>query len=126
MRNKIVVSSYRAYSSREQARLIRQEANVLIDKANEFSTTSRRVNRRSAYKVLARSLEKTRGLPFSIRKHQAIAELSNYIALAKYNKVVGLEAFIVCSTWRIRQTSNILAAKGSGSFSFSIYRKLAA
>ena len=93
MQNKIIVSSYRAYSSREQARLIRQEANLLIEKANEFSTTSRRVNRRSAYKVLARSLQKTRGLPFSIRKHQALAELSNYVSLAKYNKVVGLEAF---------------------------------
>jgi antirestriction protein ArdC/DNA polymerase III epsilon subunit-like protein/superfamily I DNA/RNA helicase len=93
MENKIVVSSYRAYSSREQARFIRQEANVLLEKANEFSTTSRRVNRRSAYKVLARSLQKTRGLPFSIRKHQALTELSNYISLAKYNKIVGLEAF---------------------------------
>ena len=93
MENKIVVSSYRAYSSREQARFIRQEANVLLEKANEFSTTSRRVNRRSAYKVLARSLKKTRGLPFSIRKHQALTELSNYISLAKYNKIVGLEAF---------------------------------
>jgi len=93
MENKIVVSSYRAYSSREQARFIRQEANVLLEKANEFSTTSRRVNRRSAYKVLARSLQKTRGLPFSIRKHQALTELSNYISLAKYNKVIGLEAF---------------------------------
>jgi antirestriction protein ArdC/DNA polymerase III epsilon subunit-like protein len=93
MQNKIIVSSYRAYSSREQARFIRQEANLLIEKANEFSTTSRRVNRRSAYKVLARSLQKTRGLPFSIRKHQALTELSNYISLAKYNKVVGLEAF---------------------------------
>ena len=93
MQNKIIVSSYRAYSSREQARLIRQEANLLIEKANEFSTTSRRVNRRSAYKVLARSLQKTRGLPFSIRKHQALTELSNYVSLAKYNKIVGLEAF---------------------------------
>ena len=93
MQNKITVSSYRAYSSREQARFIRQEANALLEKANEFSTTSRRVNRRSAYKVLARSLQKTRGLPFSIRKHQALTELSNYISLAKYNKIVGLEAF---------------------------------
>jgi antirestriction protein ArdC/superfamily I DNA/RNA helicase/DNA polymerase III epsilon subunit-like protein len=93
MQNKIIVSSYRAYSSREQARFIRQEANLLIEKANEFSTTSRRVNRRSAYKVLARSLQKTRGLPFSIRKHQALTELSNYVSLAKYNKIVGLEAF---------------------------------
>ena len=93
MQNKIIVSSYRAYSSREQARLIRQEANLLIENSNQFSTTSRRVNRRSAYKVLARSLQKTRGLPFSIRKHQALTELSNYISLAKYNKIVGLEAF---------------------------------
>lgn len=93
MHNKIIINSHRAYSSREQAHLIRQEAKVLLEQANEFSTTSRRVNRRSAYKVLARSLEKTRGLPFSIRKHQALTELSNYISLAKYNKVVGLEAF---------------------------------
>ncbi len=93
MHNKIKVSSYKINSSREQARLIRQEANILLEKANEFSTTSRRVNRRSAYKVLARSLQKTRGLPFSIRKHQALTELSNYVSLAKYNKIVGLEAF---------------------------------
>jgi hypothetical protein len=93
MQNKIIVSSYRAYSSREQARFIREEAYALIEKANEFSTTSRRVNRRSANKVLVRSLQKTRGLPFSIRKHHALTELSNYISLAKYNKVIGLEAF---------------------------------
>ena len=84
MENKIVVSSYRAYSSREQARFIRQEANALLEKANEFSTTSRRVDCRTAYKVLARSVQKTRGLPLSIRKNQAHNENPNCTSIGKY------------------------------------------
>lgn len=82
----------RVLSTREQARLIRKEVIALVDKANEFSVGSRRVNRKSAYKVISRSLNQSRGLPFSIRKHKAITDLSNYIALAKHNKVVGLLA----------------------------------
>jgi antirestriction protein ArdC/superfamily I DNA/RNA helicase/DNA polymerase III epsilon subunit-like protein len=83
----------RVFSTREQARVIRQEALAILEQANEFSTASRRVSKRAAYKVISRSLYETRNLPFSIRKHRAISELSNYIALAKYNKVNGLVAF---------------------------------
>jgi hypothetical protein len=85
--------SERVLSTREQARIIRAEALEILEKANEFSSTSRRVSKRSAYKVIARSLAKSKGLPFSIRKYQAFSELSTYIALAKNNKVVGLTAF---------------------------------
>jgi hypothetical protein len=65
----------------------------MIEAANEFTTNTRRVNRRSAFRVISRSLHSSEGLPFSVRKHQALTELSNYISLAKYNKVVGLTAF---------------------------------
>jgi antirestriction protein ArdC/superfamily I DNA/RNA helicase/DNA polymerase III epsilon subunit-like protein len=83
----------RLLSSREQARLIRDEALSILEKVNEFSSTSRRVGKRAAYKVISRSLSKTNGLPFSIRKYQALSELSEYIALAKYNKVNKFKAF---------------------------------
>jgi|688.fasta_scaffold08095_4 antirestriction protein ArdC/DNA polymerase III epsilon subunit-like protein len=89
----ILHTSERVFSTREQARIIRSEALEILEKANEFSSTSRRVSKRSAYKVIARSLAKSKGLPFSIRKYQAFSELSTYIALAKNNKVVGLTAF---------------------------------
>jgi len=85
--------SERVLSTREQARIIRVEALQILESANEFASTSRRVSKRAAYKVISRSLSKTNGLPFSIRKHQAFSDLSNYIALAKHNKVNGLTAF---------------------------------
>jgi len=89
----VLYSAERVFSSRQQARIIRDEAVAMLETANEFSSTSRRVGKRSAFKVIARSLESTRGLPFSIRKHKAITELSNYISLAKHNKINGLVAF---------------------------------
>jgi antirestriction protein ArdC/DNA polymerase III epsilon subunit-like protein len=91
--SKVYKYSARVNSTKDQARIIRSEALSIIEKSNEFSTTSRRVNRRSAFKVISRSLHKTEGLPFSIRKHQALSELSDYISLAKHNKVNGLTAF---------------------------------
>ncbi len=87
-----MIFSQRILSTREQARVIRREVIELVDKANEFSVGSRRINRRAAYKVISRSLSQSRDLPFSIRKHKAITDLSNYISLAKYNKVIGLTA----------------------------------
>jgi antirestriction protein ArdC/DNA polymerase III epsilon subunit-like protein len=89
----ILSQSATTYSTRQQARLIRNEALQMIEAANEFTTNTRRVNRRSAFRVISRSLHSSEGLPFSVRKHQALTELSNYIALAKHNKVVGLTAF---------------------------------
>ena len=89
----ILSQSETTYSTRQQARLIRNEALQMIEAANEFTTNTRRVNRRSAFRVISRSLHSSEGLPFSVRKHQALTELSNYIALAKHNKVVGLTAF---------------------------------
>ena len=85
--------SERVLSTREQARIIRLEALQILESVNEFASTSRRVSKRSAYKVISRSLSKTSKLPFSIRKHQAFSDLSDYIALAKHNKVNGLTAF---------------------------------
>jgi antirestriction protein ArdC/DNA polymerase III epsilon subunit-like protein len=89
----ILSQSETIFSTRQQARIIRSEALQMIEAANEFTTNTRRVNRRSAFRVISRSLHSSEGLPFSVRKHQALTELSNYIALAKYNKVVGLTAF---------------------------------
>ena len=93
MSNLFINKEVRLLSSREQARLIRDEALSILNKVNEFSSTSRRVGKRAAYKVISRSLSKTDGLPFSIRKHQALSELSTYISLAKHNKVNGFKAF---------------------------------
>ena len=85
--------SERVLSTREQARISRVEALQILDSVNECASTSRRVSKRAAYKVISRSLSKTSKLPFSIRKHQAFSDLSDYIALAKHNKVNGLTAF---------------------------------
>ena len=93
MSNLFINKEVRLLSSREQARLIRDEALTILNKVNEFSSTSRRVGKRAAYKVISRSLSKTDGLPFSIRKYQALSELSTYISLAKHNKVNGFKAF---------------------------------
>ncbi len=93
MSNLFINRGVRFLSSREQARLIRDEALSILEKVNEFSSTSRRVGKRAAYKVISRSLHRSKGLPFSIRKHQALSELSDYISLAKHNKVNGLTAF---------------------------------
>ena len=93
MSNLFINKEVRLLSSREQARLIRDEALSILNKVNEFSSTSRRVGKRAAYKVISRSLSKTDGLPFSIRKYQALSELSTYISLAKHNKVNGFKAF---------------------------------
>lgn len=93
MSNLFNSTEVRLLSSREQARLIRDEALSILEKVNEFSSTSRRVGKRAAYKVISRSLSKTNGLPFSIRKYQALSELSEYISLAKYNKVNKFKAF---------------------------------
>lgn len=89
----VLSQSETTFSTRQQARIIRSEALQMIEAANEFTTNTRRVNRRSAFRVISRSLHSSEGLPFSVRKHQALTELSNYIALAKHNKVVGLTAF---------------------------------
>jgi antirestriction protein ArdC/superfamily I DNA/RNA helicase/DNA polymerase III epsilon subunit-like protein len=89
----VLSQSETTFSTRQQARIIRSEALQMIEAANEFTTNTRRVNRRSAFRVVSRSLHSSEGLPFSVRKHQALTELSNYIALAKHNKVVGLTAF---------------------------------
>lgn len=91
----IIKKSETTFSTRQQARNIRSEALTLIETANEFTTNTRRVNRRSAFRVISRSLHSSEGLPFSVRKHQALVDLSNYISLAKHNKVVGLTA---CNT----------------------------
>lgn len=89
----IIKKSETTFSTRQQARLIRNEALQMIEASNQFTTNTRRINRRSAFRVISRSLHSSEGLPFSVRKHQALTELSNYISLAKYNKVVGLTAF---------------------------------
>lgn len=89
----VLSQSETTFSTRQQARIIRSEALQMIEAANEFTTNTRRVNRRSAFRVISRSLHSSEGLPFSVRKHQALTELSNYISLAKHNKVVGLTAF---------------------------------
>jgi len=43
--------------------------------------------------------------------------------VAAVTRALKVEALIVCSAWRIRQTSRIFAARGSGSLPDSIQRK---
>ena len=58
----------------------------MVEAANLSITPTRRVTKKAAFTVVLRSLEKTRNLPFSLRQHMALKELSTYINLAQSNK----------------------------------------
>jgi len=62
----------------------------LLEQVNQNAQASRRITKKSAFTVVLRSLQSTRNLPFSLREHMALKELSQYINLAQSNKVNSL------------------------------------
>jgi DNA polymerase III epsilon subunit-like protein len=74
----------------QQAVRLREVALSVIENANQNASTSRRVTKKAAFTVILRSLEKTRNLPFSLREHMAMKELSRYIGLAQTDKIESL------------------------------------
>ena len=76
----------RRATSLNQAQRIRESVLSLVEEANLNANSSRRITKKAAFSVILRSLQGTRHLPFSLREHMALKELSNYINLAKYNK----------------------------------------
>lgn len=80
----------RRANATKQALRLRDSVLGILEEVNQNTSVSRRVTKRSAFTVVLRSLQKTRNLPFSLREHMAIKELSNYINLAQNNKVNAL------------------------------------
>jgi hypothetical protein len=70
----------------QQASRIRDTAFGIVDEANLNASTSRKITKKAAFTVVLRSLQSTRNLPFSLREHMAIKELSQYITLAQSDK----------------------------------------
>jgi hypothetical protein len=70
----------------QQALRIRDTAFGIVDEANLNASTSRKITKKAAFTVVLRSLQSTRNLPFSLREHMAIKELSQYITLAQSDK----------------------------------------
>ena len=70
----------------QQATKIRDAAFSIVDQANLNASTTRKVTKKAAFTVVLRSLQSTRNLPFSLREHMAIKELSQYITLAQSDK----------------------------------------
>ena len=76
----------RRANSIDQATRLRDTALSIVESANANTSISRRITKRAAFTVVLRSLEKTRNLPFSLREHMAMKELSRYISLAQNDK----------------------------------------
>ena len=79
----------RTASVEEQNRKINEAAFALVEKANAEFSGSRRVTKKAALTVVERSLAKNSSEKFSVRKHRALAAVSQYISLAQHNKIVG-------------------------------------
>ena len=80
----------RRANSIEQASRLRDTALSIVESANANASISRRITKKAAFTVVLRSLEKTRSLPFSLREHMAMRELSRYISLAQNDKTESL------------------------------------
>jgi DNA polymerase III epsilon subunit-like protein len=87
-----VAKAKRYTSAAEQNQKILDEAYSFVEAANLDFTGTRTVTKGAAKTVVERSLEKTDGQPFSVRKHQALTDISHYIALAQRNRVMTLSA----------------------------------
>lgn len=75
----------RALAAKQAAR-IRDAAFGIVDQANLNTSPARKVTKKAAFTVVLRSLQSTRDLPFSLREHMALKELSQYITLAQSDK----------------------------------------
>lgn len=74
----------------QQASRIRESVLSLLEQVNQSAQASRRITKKAAFTVVLRSLQSTRNLPFSLREHMALKELSQYINLAQSNKTNSL------------------------------------
>jgi DNA polymerase III epsilon subunit-like protein len=70
----------------EQTQKIKDAALALIKDANSEFTGTRTVTHRAAVTIVERSIAKNESEPFSVRKHRALTELSQYITLAQQNR----------------------------------------
>jgi hypothetical protein len=78
-------------STFKQAAYLRERVIEFIDSTNAEASTSRRLTRGAAFAVVHRSLVATKDLPFSIREHIAMKELSQYVTLLQNNKVAAIK-----------------------------------
>jgi antirestriction protein ArdC/DNA polymerase III epsilon subunit-like protein len=78
-------------STFKQAAYLREKVIEFIDSTNAEASTSRRLTRGAAFAVVHRSLVETKDLPFSIREHIAMKELSQYVTLLQNNKVAAIK-----------------------------------
>ncbi len=78
-------------STFKQAAYLREKVIEFIDSTNAEASTSRRLTRGAAFAVVHRSLVATKDLPFSIREHIAMKELSQYVTLLQNNKVAAIK-----------------------------------
>jgi len=76
-------------SIEEQTRMINQAALALAAQANSEFSGTRTITNGVARTIVSRSLEKTADSPYSIRKHQALTELTHFISLLQHNKTLG-------------------------------------
>jgi DNA polymerase III subunit epsilon len=72
----------------EQTQKIKDAGLALVKQANSEFSGTRLVTHKAAITVIERSLVKNETEPFSVRKHRAITELSQYITLAQHNRVL--------------------------------------
>ena len=72
----------------EQTQKIKDAALAVVAEANSEFSGTRLVTTRAALTIVERSLAKNEAEPFSVRKHRAITELSQYITLAQHNRVL--------------------------------------
>jgi len=72
----------------EQTQKIKDAALALVKEANTEFTGTRLVTARAALTIVDRSIAKNEAEPFSVRKHRALTELSQYVTLAQQNRVL--------------------------------------
>ena len=78
-------------STFKQAAYLREKIIEFVDSTNSEASTSRRLTRGAAFAVVHRSLLATKDLPFSLREHIAMKELSQYVTLLQNNKVAAIK-----------------------------------
>jgi DNA polymerase III epsilon subunit-like protein len=76
----------------EQTQKIKSAGLSLVAEANSTFSGTRSVTKGIALKVVERSLARTEGETYSIRKHQALTELTHFISLLQHNKTLGDKA----------------------------------
>jgi DNA polymerase III epsilon subunit-like protein len=72
----------------EQTQKIKDAALAVVAESNSEFSGTRLVTTRAALTIVERSLAKNETELFSVRKHRAITELSQYITLAQHNRVL--------------------------------------